>query len=151
MTFCGDCRFPPSSLYSTGVLAKGETAAVLPRSLYSAFTCSCPTCRRRSYLLDGFSGLVHPSTQNAFQPQCVTSASSPSLGGKFVMMAHAATQHLRTVHVISFHTVSTVLVRISPCQSLISYFTGLRFVTYLGKEPAVVITQGLAIIALTQN
>lgn len=65
--------------------------------------------------------------------------------------ARSATQHLRTVHVISFHTVSTVLGRISRCQSLISYFTGLRFVTYLGKEPAVVITQGLAIIALTQN
>lgn len=83
--------------------------------------------------------------------QCVTRASSASLEKQFVTTAHAATRHLRTVHVISFHTVSAVLGRISRCQSLISYFKGLRFVTYLGKEPAVVITQGLAIIALTQN
>lgn len=128
---------------------KEEMAAVL-RSLYSAFKCPFPP-RRRSYLLDFCSGLVHPSTQNTFQPKCVTCAPSPSPENKFAMMAHAVTQHLRTVHVISFHSVSTVLGRISCCQSLISYFTGLRFVTYLGKEPAVVITQGLAIIALTQN
>lgn len=38
-----------------------------------------------------------------------------------------------------FHTVSMVLKSISCCQSLISYFTGLGFITYLGKELSVVI------------
>lgn len=130
--------------YPVGFLAKRRRQQCCRspwRSLHSGVQTLVPT---QTWILS-FGQLEKNMSRRLLTPPCAKGGSSLSLENQ------SERWHLRTVHVISFHTVSTVFGRISRCQSLISYFTGLRFVTCLSKEPAVVITQGLAIIALTQN